>query len=101
MLTRQAQKHTTYLTANATPVNPAFQRMRDGLAQTYAVSGAGPHLSTEKAYEQIERMIQGQATVLAYVDVLLVMTVMVACLVPMVAIMRRPKAIPKDATAMH
>ena len=43
--------------------------------QTYATNGAGPGLSTEKAYAQIERMIQGQATVLAYVDVLLVMAV--------------------------
>ncbi len=101
MLTRQAQKHTTYLTANATAGNPAFQRMRDGLEQTYAANGAGPHLSTEKAYEQIERMIQGQATVLAYVDVLLVMAVMVACLAPMVAIMRRPKAASKETAAMH
>jgi MFS transporter, DHA2 family, multidrug resistance protein len=100
-LTRQAQKHTTYLTANATVDNPAFRRMRDGLAQTYSTNGAGPGLSTEKAYAQIERMIQGQATVLAYVDVLLVMAALVACLVPMIAIMRRPKAIPKDAAAMH
>ncbi len=93
-LTRQAQKHTNYLNAHATPGSPAFEQMKAGLTKLYGNAGAGPVGSGQMAYGQIERMIQGQATTLAYVDALLVLTIVVVILIPMVAIMKRPPKLP-------
>jgi len=47
-------------------------------------------------------MIQGQATVLAYTDVIGVLLLVVACLIPLVFIMRRPPKRPAtEQIAMH
>jgi MFS transporter, DHA2 family, multidrug resistance protein len=99
-LTRQAQKHTVYLTSHTTPGTPEFERMKSGLTKVYQDSGWGPTGSEHMAYGQIARMIQGQATTLAYVDALLILTIVVACLVPLVAIMKRPPRLPPGAAVV-
>jgi len=93
ILTRQAQKHTSYLTAQTYAGNPAFENLRRGL--TNLNSGSGPGLATKQAYAQISGLIQRQAVTLAYTDVLYGLTIVVVILVPLVMIMKRPpKAAP-------
>jgi DHA2 family multidrug resistance protein len=96
-ITRQAQKHQSYMVAHAVPGNPAFQQMSQGIASTLAHRGAPYPLA--QSYARIAGLIQGQATTLAYIDVIGVLTLVVLCLVPFVLIMRRPKSGP--APAMH
>jgi DHA2 family multidrug resistance protein len=88
MLTRQAQKHEVFMTAHTYPGAGAFQAYSNGIAQTLAQkSVAHPQ---QQAYARISGMIAGQATTLAYVDIIRVLAVLVIVLAPLVMIMRRP-----------
>ncbi len=90
MLTRQAQKHQAYMAAHTDPGSAAFRQLASGITQTLAQKGvAHPQ---QQAYGRIGGMIAGQATTLAYVDIITVMAVVVALLAPLVLIMRKPKA---------
>jgi hypothetical protein len=66
-----------------------------------ALSGRFIHRSPVQPVSIFEAAKDPSRTALTTIRALLVMVASVACLVPMVAIMRRPKAIPKDAAAMH
>jgi DHA2 family multidrug resistance protein len=88
ILTRQAQKHTSYLSTQTFAGNPPFENLRRGL--TNLNSGSGPGLATKQAYAQISGLIQRQAVTLAYTDVLYGLTIVVVILVPLVMIMKRP-----------
>ncbi len=87
-LTRQAQKHQVYMTAHTGPGAGAFQQMAGGIAQTLSQKGvAHPQ---QQAYARIAGLVSGQATTLAYIDIITVLGVVVICLSPLVMIMRRP-----------
>lgn len=88
-LTRQGQKHTTALAAHTVPGNMAFDQMVSGMTASLRQRGVPPVDATMQAYARINQMIQGQATALAYVDVLWVLALIVLLLIPFVFLMRR------------
>jgi len=88
MLTRQAQKHQVYLASHTSPGASAFGQMASGMAQQLAHKGAAQ--PQQQAYARIAGLIAGQATTLAYIDVISVLGVIVICLSPLVLLMRRP-----------
>jgi MFS transporter, DHA2 family, multidrug resistance protein len=90
MLTRQAQKHQVYMTAHTDSGNAAFRQLASGITQTLTQRGAAH--PQQQAYGRIAGMVTGQATTLAYIDIITVMAVVVALLSPLVLLMRRPKA---------
>jgi len=98
LVTRQAAKHQNYMVARTSPGSPAFQQMANGLSRTLSLKGV-PHPMAQ-AYARIAGLITGQATTLAYIDVISVMALVVALLTPFVLIMRRPKRA-AAAAAMH
>ena len=98
LVTRQAAKHQNYMVARTTPGSPAFQQMVQGLSHTLAQKGAAHPM--QQAYARIAELIAGQATTLAYIDVMSVMGLVVMLLTPFVLIMRKPKA-GAAAAAVH
>jgi len=98
-LQRGAQKHQVYLTAHATSGNPQFEQRLEGLTRTFSGQGLAPDIAKLRAYAVIERIIYGQATTLAYIDVISVMAVGILCLTPLVLVMKRPKRGAKPAAA--
>jgi MFS transporter, DHA2 family, multidrug resistance protein len=97
-LTRQVAKHQNYMVAHATAGSGPFVRMVDGMGQMLANRGvASP---TRQAYGRISGLIAGQATTLAYIDIVSILALVVLCLLPFVLIMRRPKRAP-TTTAGH
>jgi DHA2 family multidrug resistance protein len=90
MLTRQAQKHQVYMSAHTDSGSPAFRNLASGIAQTLAQKGvAHPQ---QQAYQRIGDLMTGQATTLAYIDIITTLAIVVALLAPFVLIMRKPKA---------
>jgi DHA2 family multidrug resistance protein len=86
-LARLAQKHQNYMVANAHRGNWAFDAMvADG---------------SRRAYARVYRLIQGQATLLAYVDIVTVMAFVVVCLIPLVFLMKKPPKAGGAAPAAH
>ncbi|HJT87825.1 MAG TPA: DHA2 family efflux MFS transporter permease subunit [Bryobacteraceae bacterium] len=94
-LTRQVAKHQTYMVAHARPGNPVFDNMANGIGQMMANRGVGQPM--QHAYARVAGLIAGQATTLAYIDVISFLALMVVGLTPFVLIMRRPKAMGRPA----
>jgi MFS transporter, DHA2 family, multidrug resistance protein len=64
--------------------------MLNGMAATLRGQGMSAADAVHKAYGRMEFMVQQQASVLAFADVVLLLAVIVACLVPMAFLMNRP-----------
>jgi DHA2 family multidrug resistance protein len=90
-LQRLAQKHQVYLVAHAGAGDPAFSQRVAGLTRTFTGAGSPPNQASAQAYAMIGRMVGGQATTLAYIDIISTMAVAVACLAPLVFFMKRPR----------
>ena len=88
MLTRQAQKHQVFMTEHTTAGSPVFNQMANGMA--HALSTQGAMHPQQQAYARIAGLISGQATTLAYVDIIRFLALVVGALAPIVFIMRRP-----------
>ena len=100
-LARQSQVHHTNLVAHATAANPRFSNMLNGSAATMAKSGSGPALALQQAYNQVMGVIQQQAALLSYVNAFLVVSVIVACLVPLPFLLKKPKPGEAPAAGAH
>jgi DHA2 family multidrug resistance protein len=98
-LLRLSQRHQVYLVAHTGVNDPAFSQMVAGLTSDFKGQGMAPNIATQQAYTTVSRMITGQATTLAYIDIISTMAVAVACLAPLVFIMKRPKRGAKPAAA--
>jgi DHA2 family multidrug resistance protein len=90
-LARQSQVHQTNLVAHATAANPQFQQMVQGTAATMEKSGSGPALAMQQAYNQVMGLIQQQAALLSYVNAFWIAAVIVACLVPLPFLLKKPR----------
>jgi MFS transporter, DHA2 family, multidrug resistance protein len=87
-LTRLAQTHQNYMVAHAHPGNPAYDAMMRGVP-------------AKQGYAHINRVIQIQASNLAYVDIVGIMAVVVTCLIPLVFVMKRGAPPKGDLPAAH
>ncbi len=99
-ITRGAQERQTYLSGHMNKGNPQFRQMIDGLTATLRSQGLSPTEAMRQAYGRAAALLQQQATTLAYTDVVSALAIIVACLVPLCFIMKRP---PKhlEAPPMH
>ena len=100
-VTRTAQIRQSYLSANMQNGNPKFRQMLDGLAATLQSQGLSPSQATRQAYARMGGLLQQQATALAYKDVVSVLAILIACLIPLAFIMKRPSASGGPAPPMH
>jgi MFS transporter, DHA2 family, multidrug resistance protein len=99
-ITRSTQERQTYLSGHMNMGNSTFRQMLEGLAATLRTQGLSPAEAMRQAYARMAALLQTQAATLAYTDVVSGMALIVACLVPLCFIMKRP---PKDSAAppMH
>jgi DHA2 family multidrug resistance protein len=88
---RYSQQHQVYLTAHMTPADPAFTQRINAMTQAFIRQGLNAEEATRRAYAVIGRIAGGQALTLAYVDIVSAMALGVACLVPLIFMMKKPK----------
>jgi DHA2 family multidrug resistance protein len=92
LLARLSQKHLAMLAAHAASGNIPFETVRSGLAAAHIQRSGGAWADgLQKAGTQIYFMAQMQARLLAYVDVIWIMVLLTAMLIPLAFLMRRPK----------
>jgi DHA2 family multidrug resistance protein len=96
---RQSQKHQNFLVAHTAAGNSQFRATIAGMSHALAMHGVDAVQSTHKAYAMMYRAIIAQATTLAYVDVISVLALVVACLTPLSYIMKR--GLPGTGGGMH
>jgi DHA2 family multidrug resistance protein len=90
MLTRVSQQNQNTLVSHAQTGNAAFQTLVNGISKSLQNSGVDAAAATQQAYARVMALLQGQATTLAYVQVISLMAIVVGCLIPFPMIMRRP-----------
>jgi DHA2 family multidrug resistance protein len=100
-VTRTAQIRQNYLSANTQNGNPKFRQMVDGLAATLQTQGLDPAQAMRQAYARMGALLTQQATALAYKDVVSVLAIIIAFLIPLAFIMKRPPASGGPAPPMH
>jgi DHA2 family multidrug resistance protein len=90
MLTRVSQQNQSTLVRHTVAGNRSFESLVNGISQALQNAGVEASVATQQAYARVMGMVQIQATTLAYVKVIMLMALVVACLVPLPMIMRRP-----------
>ena len=90
-LARQSQVYQTNLVAHATAANPQLQNMLNGSQASNMHAGSGPVLALQQAYGQVMGVIEQQASLLSYVNAFWVVSLIVACLVPLPFLLKKPK----------
>ncbi len=91
-ITRQSQVRQAYLSANLRNTNPQFRNMVNGISSTLRAHGLSPGEALSQAYARISLMVQQQAAAVAYKDAVSVLAVLVAFLIPLTFLMKRPPA---------
>jgi DHA2 family multidrug resistance protein len=92
MLSRHSQSTTSMLTANVTPYDPMSQSLMYQMRGAFMAAGADAVTATERAYAAIFGLVQRQATMVAFVGIFQLMGVIFIALIPLVLLMKRPKA---------
>jgi DHA2 family multidrug resistance protein len=98
-LQRLAQRHQVYLTAHASTGDPVFSQRIAGMTQTFISQGLPPDQASARAYSFLSRIISGQATTLAYIDIISMMALAVLFLAPFAFMMQRPPKRARPAAA--
>src|SRR5260370_5508893 len=75
LIARRSQLHQARLVEYARTGRPNFQNTVNGLSERFAHSGLGTHDALSRAYTQIYRKLQDQASSLAYIDTFMVLAV--------------------------
>jgi DHA2 family multidrug resistance protein len=95
MLVRRAQTHQRILAAHVVGGSRTYQAMGKGMAgamQAHGFSAANAHAG---AMARMYNMMLVQARVLAYLDTVHVLVILVACLIPIGYLMKKPRFRPK------
>ena len=96
-LTRHRQISRVQLAANLHHGNPFFDRYLSALQQSAALGGSGAANAGQHALAQLQQLVDAQANVLAYISAFFVLGVIVALLIPLPFLMKRPS--PEEMTA--
>jgi DHA2 family multidrug resistance protein len=91
LLARFTQKHSSMLAAHTVPGNGPFDAMRSALTGAWMRNGSARPDAMQHAGAQIYGMAQIQARLLAYVDVIWIMVILTAMLIPIPFLMNRPR----------
>ena len=92
MLARHNQSTTAMLVANVTPYDPASQSMLYQLRAAFMAAGADAVTAGNRAYAALFGLVQRQATMVSFVGIFQLMGIVFFALIPLVLLMKRPKA---------
>lgn len=98
-LVRLAQAHQTYLVYNANHYNPAFQNMVENIKRIMMGRGSDAWTATYQGLAAIYGIVQRQATMMAYIDIFWIVTVVYALMIPFIFLMKPKKG--GTTTAIH
>jgi len=96
MLARHQQTHQQYLAEHVNGGSTAYLQHAGLLTRHLLTSSAALSDAQTKALLMIYRSVQAQASVLSYIDILQSLSIICACMVPLVFLLRKP---PRGASA--
>ncbi|MTJ82529.1 MAG: DHA2 family efflux MFS transporter permease subunit [Telmatospirillum sp.] len=86
--TRFGQAHQTILAGHATPYDPAYPAVLDGLSRGLLGAGGGPLEAGSRALAELYQMVARQAQMLAFLDVFFLLGLIFVTVIPLVYVMR-------------
>jgi DHA2 family multidrug resistance protein len=89
---RRMQTHINILGRHVNAANPRTRQVLDGLQQGFISKGSDPPTAGHQAYVVVWGMVQQQAAMLSYNDVFRFLGWMFLVMVPLIFLMRKPKA---------
>jgi MFS transporter, DHA2 family, multidrug resistance protein len=96
---RQRQLHTNRLGEHISAYSPGARIMFERLESAFRAAGADPVTAAHKATAALWGMVQREAATLAFLDAFHVLGILFLAIVPLVLLMRRPKAAPGGPVA--
>jgi DHA2 family multidrug resistance protein len=96
MLVRRAQIHQQILVGHSYSGSSTYRMMQKGMAGALQSQGYSATAARSGAASRMYDMLLQQASVLSYVDVVHVLVVLVACLIPIGYLMKKPRYRPKQ-----
>jgi len=93
MVTRTTQVRQSYMVAHLRDGNPRFRQAVAGMTGLLHNHGLSASRAAMQAYGRVGFVLLQQSAVVAYKDVLSLLAVVVACLIPLAFIMKRPPAV--------
>jgi DHA2 family multidrug resistance protein len=99
MLARNSQSTTALLGANVTSYDPASQSMLYQFRAAFMAAGADAVTASNRAYAAMFGLVQRQATMVSFVGIFQLMGIVFIALIPLVLLMKRPKA--RGAVTAH
>ena len=97
LLARHQQVHMSVLTANVTPYNLRTHLVLGGLQSAMTAHGSDSVTAARKGLAALFGIVERQATVLSFLDVFQLLTIMFLLAAPLVLLMKKP---PKSAGGM-
>jgi MFS transporter, DHA2 family, multidrug resistance protein len=101
MVVRSTQARQNYMAAHMQNGNPMFRQMVAGMSATLRNQGLSAEQATRQAYVRIAMLMEQQANALAFKDVVAVLALVVACLIPLAFIMKKPAANERVSPPAH
>ncbi len=101
LVTRDTQRRQSYLAANMQNGNPRFREMVEGITATLHSQGISAAEASRQAYARVTMLMQQQAAALAFKDVVAILALVVACLIPLAFVMQKPSAVRGEAPPPH
>jgi hypothetical protein len=75
--------------------------MLNGIAANLESKGMSSVQAVHQAYARMDGLLMAQASAVAYKDIISVLALVILCLVPLVAIMKRPPRVGRDLPPAH
>jgi DHA2 family multidrug resistance protein len=101
LVTRSTQTRRNFLAAHAHEGNPRFREIIEGLTAMLHTQGLSVAHATRQAYARVSMLIEQQAAAVAFADVVAILAIIVACLIPLPFIMKKPPAHSSEPPPMH
>jgi MFS transporter, DHA2 family, multidrug resistance protein len=98
---RTQQEHINILGQHVTPESSATQNMINSMKGYFMSQGASAAQATQQAYDSLWGTVQRQAAMLAYNDTFLFLAAMFVCMIPLLFLLRKPRADKAGAAMMH
>jgi DHA2 family multidrug resistance protein len=91
MVSRRVTTHAAILSEQVHPYSDTARQMFEGARSMFLAQGSSLSVATQQAYASLAGMIQRQAAMVAFIDVIQLLGFIFLAVIPLVFIMRRPR----------